>query len=95
MERVDPTTPKRSKRQQAPSRDAQRRNKQEKKDKESRRVSFSAPAPTSEKTNDEADTAAAGQECTGPDLTNLVLPPRLELDHPLVKTPSFRAAQSA
>ena len=29
-----------------------------------------------------------------PDLTNLVLPPRLELDHPLVKTPSFRAAQS-
>ena len=30
-----------------------------------------------------------------PDLTNLVLPPRLELDHPLVKTPSFRNAQSA
>ncbi len=29
-----------------------------------------------------------------PDLTNLVLPPRLELDHPLVKTPSFRSAQS-
>lgn len=30
-----------------------------------------------------------------PDLANLVLPPRLELDHPLVKTPSFRRAQSA
>ncbi|MDP3950815.1 hypothetical protein, partial [Microbacterium sp.] len=30
-----------------------------------------------------------------PDLTNLVLPPRLELDHPLVKTPSFRNGQSA
>lgn len=29
-----------------------------------------------------------------PDLTNLVLPPRLELDHPLVKTPSFLNARS-
>ncbi len=30
-----------------------------------------------------------------PDLTNLVLPPRLELDHPLVRTPSFQNAQTA
>lgn len=36
MERVDPTTPKRSKRQHAPSRHAQRREKQEKKDNQSR-----------------------------------------------------------
>lgn len=36
MERVDPTTPKRSRRQQAPSRAAQRSENQEKKDKESR-----------------------------------------------------------
>lgn len=28
------------------------------------------------------------------DLSNLVVPPRLELDHPLVKTPSFRRAQA-
>lgn len=30
-----------------------------------------------------------------PELANLVLPPRLELEHPLVKTASFRNAQSA
>jgi hypothetical protein len=30
-----------------------------------------------------------------PDLTALVLPPRLELDHPLVRTPSFRSAATA
>lgn len=28
------------------------------------------------------------------DLANLVLPPRLELEHPLVKTPSFKRAQA-